>query len=257
MNDTDRMQILQRAILENAAYGIISTSPDGTITSFNPAAERLLGYAASEIVGQQTPALWHDPEEIALQALHRSKELGERVAPGFDTLASRPRRRLPEEREWTCIRKDGTRIPVNLSVTALWDQNGRNTGFVAMLYDLTERKREEAIRAAGELERERTSRLLRAREHEFRTLTQNLPDNIVRHDREGRVVYVSPALERTLGADATRMLGKRIREMYPDGSYEAGARAVDAALASGENGEIEFVQPVPGQEPLVQHTFAG
>ncbi len=98
---------------------------------------------------------------------------------------------------------------------------------------------------------EERTRELQKREHEFRSLAESLPDNIVRHDREGRVVYISPALEKTLGTDAARMFGKRIREIYPDGSYEVGAQAVDAALASGENGEIEFSMPVPGKGPIV------
>lgn len=98
---------------------------------------------------------------------------------------------------------------------------------------------------------EERTRELQKREHEFRSLAESLPDNIVRHDREGRVVYISPALEKTLGTDAARMFGKRIREIYPDGSYEVGAQAVDAALASGEDGEIEFTMPVPGKGPIV------
>lgn len=60
MDASDRMTLLQRAILDNASYGIISATPDGTVTSFNPAAERLLGYSAGEVVGKQTPVLWHD-----------------------------------------------------------------------------------------------------------------------------------------------------------------------------------------------------
>ncbi|MFZ2163280.1 MAG: AAA family ATPase [Sideroxyarcus sp.] len=141
----------------------------------------------------------------------------------------------------------------------LWDSTGKPIGLIAVMgtkpladdAPVTQLLQLVATRAAAELERERSNRLLRAREHEFRTLAASLPDNIVRHDREGRVVYVSPALEETLGADAARMLGKRIREMYPDGSFEVGAQAVDAALASGENGEIEFTVPVPGKGSIV------
>jgi PAS domain S-box-containing protein len=89
----------------------------------------------------------------------------------------------------------------------------------------------------------------RTREREFRTLAENLPDNIVRYDLEGRTVYVNPVLEKLLGADAKGMIGKRVREIYPDGSYEVYAQAVDAALASGENREIEFVVPGTDKEP--------
>lgn len=92
------------------------------------------------------------------------------------------------------------------------------------------------------------------REHEFRTLAENLPDNIVRYDREGRSIYVNPLLKKSLGPDADGSMGKRVREIFPDGSYEVYAQAVDAALASGENREIEFVVPGsdgPGETPII------
>jgi PAS domain S-box-containing protein len=145
-NELRRLTLLQHTVLDNVAYGIISTTPDGTITSFNPAAGRLLGYAAGELIGKQTPALWHDSGEIARHAMLLSEELGETVAPGFDVFAARPRRNLPEEHEWTFICRDGRRIPVNLSVTALRDEGGQITGFVGMTYDLTERKQAEIER---------------------------------------------------------------------------------------------------------------
>lgn len=142
--DLRRLAAFQRTILANAAYSIISVTPEGIVTSFNPAAERLLGYSADEVAGKQTPALWHDPKEVEQHAQYLSAELGETIAPGFDVYAARPRRGLPEEREWSVTRKDGTRVPVNLSVTALRDEGGSITGFMGLLYDLTERKRVEA-----------------------------------------------------------------------------------------------------------------
>lgn len=131
---------LQRTILDNVAYAIISTTPNGIITSFNHAAEFLLGYTDEEVIGKQTPALWHDPEEIVHRALKLTEELGEMVTPGFGVFTARPQRNLREENEWTFIRKDGTRVLVNLSITSLRDESGRITGYVGMIYDLTERK---------------------------------------------------------------------------------------------------------------------
>jgi PAS domain S-box-containing protein len=142
----------------------------------------------------------------------------------------------------------------------LWDSTGQPIGLIAVMGNkplpddapVTQLLQLVATRAAAELERERSDRLLRAREHEFRTLAENLPDNIIRYDREGRSVYFNPVIEGTLGAAAADMVGKRVREVYPDGSYETYAQAVDAALASGENGEIEFTLPVPIKEPIVR-----
>lgn len=143
-DDLRQLAAFQRTILANAAYGIISVTPDGVVTSFNPAAERLLGYTADEVAGKHTPALWHDPQEVAQHARYLSSELGETIAPGFEVFAARPRRGLPEEREWIFNRKDGTRVSANLSVTALRDEGGNITGFVGLVYDLTERKQVEA-----------------------------------------------------------------------------------------------------------------
>jgi PAS domain S-box-containing protein len=135
----------QRAILDNVAYGIISATPDGMTTSFNPAAERLLGYTSEEVVGRMNTVRWHDPEELAVRARQLSAELGVPIAPGFEVFTARPSRGLAEESEWTYFRKDGRRVPVLLSVTALRGETGQITGFVGLAYDATERRRLEAI----------------------------------------------------------------------------------------------------------------
>lgn len=135
-----RLTVFQRTILDNVAYAIISTTPDGIVTSFNPAAERLLGYSAAEVLDKQTPELWHDPQEMAHRARLLSEKLGTTILPGFEVFTARPSRDQPEENEWTFIRKDGRRIPVNLSITAVRDDIGRIAGFVGLTYDLSERK---------------------------------------------------------------------------------------------------------------------
>lgn len=234
MNDTNRLQLLQSAILENVSYGIISTTPDGTVTSFNPAAERMLGYTADEIVGKQTPAYWHDSEEIVRRAMQLSEELGETVTAGFEVFAARPRRRLPEEGEWTFIRKDGERIPVNLSVTALWDESDHITGFVGLTYDLSERKRAEAALAASE--------------QQFRSLAENSPDNVVRYDRRCRARYYNPRMVQTLGVDPLTVLGKTPVELgagglKSDAEYEGHIRRV---LESGVSSDMELTLQHPG-----------
>jgi PAS domain S-box-containing protein len=145
------ISLLQRTILDNAAYGIVSTRSDGVITSFNQAAEQLLGYTAAEVVGIATPMLWHDREEIAQCARELAKETGEMIEPGFGVFVARFRRKHPDEGEWTFIRKDGSRVPVALSGTVLRSETGEISGYVGLAYDLTERKRaEQALRRMNE-----------------------------------------------------------------------------------------------------------
>ena len=135
-----RVTHFQSAILNDAAYAIISTSTDGRITSFNPAAEQLLGYSAEELIGLATPEIYHDADEIAARAGEFSQQLDEPVSAGFETLVARSRRNLPNEYEWMLTRKDGRRVPVLLSVTPLRDDAGALSGFLGMAVEITERK---------------------------------------------------------------------------------------------------------------------
>jgi diguanylate cyclase (GGDEF)-like protein/PAS domain S-box-containing protein len=138
-----RLNEFHRTILDNAAYCIVSTSPDGIVTSFNPAAERLLGYTADEVIGKLTPVAWHDPAELERQARRLSAELGEDIRPGFEVFAARARRNLRDVCEWTYVHKDGRRFPVDISITALRDEDDEVVGFVGLSYDLSERKQAE------------------------------------------------------------------------------------------------------------------
>lgn len=142
-SDLRRLTLFQRTLLDNAAYAIVSTTPAGIVSSVNPAAERLLGYAAVEMVGKGNLVQWPDPEEVRQRASQLSRELGETIAPDLAALTSLALRNQPDEHEWTFIRKDETRVPVLLSVTAFRDENGAVAGFVGIINDLTERKQME------------------------------------------------------------------------------------------------------------------
>ncbi len=134
---------LQRALLDSAAHAIIATTPDGMITEFNAGAERLLGYSAEEVIGRQTPATFHAPEEVVSRATEFGAELGIALEPGFEVFVAKTRRHLPNDHEWTYLHKDGHRFPVQLSITALWDGPDRITSFLGIAVDITERKRAE------------------------------------------------------------------------------------------------------------------
>ncbi|NJL39023.1 MAG: GAF domain-containing protein [Leptolyngbyaceae cyanobacterium SM1_4_3] len=137
--------LLQQAILDGANYTIISTDIDGTIRTFNRAAERMLGYSADEVVGKTTPLLIHDLQEVEQRARELSEELGVAIAPGFECFVAKIRADGVEEREWTYIRKDGSRFPILLSATGLRDSNGNLTGFLGIGSDISDRKQAEEM----------------------------------------------------------------------------------------------------------------
>ncbi len=195
---------MQRAILNSAGYSIISTDAQGTIKSFNAAAERLLGWKAEEVIGRKTPELIHDAEEVARRAEELSRELGRRIAPGFDVFVAKARQGAEEEREWTYVRKDGGRIPVSLSVTALRDEQGAVTGFVGIGRDITLRRRAEEDRR----------KLYRA--------VEQSPATVVVTDDKGAIEYVNPKFTQITGYSAQEAIGQNPRilksgEMPPEG----------------------------------------
>jgi PAS domain S-box-containing protein len=119
---------------------IIATDPNGLITVFNRGAERMFGYTAEEMVGKTTPLILHDMDEVRARAV----ELG--VAPGFEVFSVQARRGRAETREWTYIRRDGSRLRVSLSIAPYYEGNGDLRGFVKIGTDVTERAAAEQLK---------------------------------------------------------------------------------------------------------------
>lgn len=136
-----RTNALLSSIIRSAPFSIIAVDRDGIITAISPAGERLVGYSAAELVGRCTPVLLHDSAEMASRAQELTTELGETIEPGFEVFVAKAKRGVVEEREWHYIRKDGSRVPVSLTVTALRDQANEIQGFLGVAYDISERKR--------------------------------------------------------------------------------------------------------------------
>jgi PAS domain S-box-containing protein len=132
--------MLHQTVLNSADYIIISTDPNGTLRLFNKAAERQLGYSAEEVIGKMTPWQFHDPQEMAERARELSEELGVVLPVNREVFIYKPRMGVPEEREWTFIRKDGSRYPVRLSVSALHDPEGNLRGYMGIASDISDEK---------------------------------------------------------------------------------------------------------------------
>ncbi|MFB2936218.1 PAS domain S-box protein [Aerosakkonemataceae cyanobacterium BLCC-F154] len=135
---------LQEAILNGTNYTMISTDPNGIIKTINAAGQEVLGYSSAELVDKVTPAIIHDLEEVKQRAIELSAELGKPIEPGFEVFVAKARLGIIDENEWSYIRKDGSRFPVQLSVTALRDPEGTITGFLGIGNDITQRQQAEA-----------------------------------------------------------------------------------------------------------------
>ncbi len=161
----------QNSVLNGSNFAIIVCDNDGVIRSVNHGTEVLLGYEAAELIGQY-PRLWHDPVEVAERTKALAEQLGRPVADR-EVFEYHPRRGQPHEQEWTFIRKDGSRVPVFLSITALQLESGAFTGFMGVAVDITVRKQAEAQIRAARLAAEQASRtkseFLANVSHEIRT----------------------------------------------------------------------------------------
>ena len=184
-------------ILNSSKHAIISTDCAGVVTGFNRSAEAMLGYAAEELVGRGTPVRWHDPAEVSRRAEALTRELGRKVEPGFESFVTKARNGGADENEWTFIRKDGSRLPVLLSITALRDGGGSISGYVGVIADITARKEAEKI-----LDRQRQA-------------MDAAMDGIAVLNGAGQYVYLNRSHATLFGYDSPEeLIGKTWREFY-------------------------------------------
>jgi PAS domain S-box-containing protein len=149
-----RTGALQSAIFNSANFSSIATDAKGVIKIFNFCAERMIGYAAADVVNKITPADISDPQEVVVRATALSLEFGTAIAPGFEALVFKATRGIEDIYELTYFRKDGSRFPAVVSVTALRDTEDAIIGYLLIGTDNTARKQAEAaLLKAGALQR--------------------------------------------------------------------------------------------------------
>ncbi|BAV34135.1 histidine kinase [Sulfuricaulis limicola] len=200
---------LQNAILHSANFSIIATDEKGIIQLFNIGAERMLGYRAAEVVNKISPSDIHDPQEVLARAQALSLELATPITPGFEALAFKASRGIEDSYELTYIRKDGSRFPVIVSITALRGDHDAIIGYLLIGADNTARQREKEA--------------LHESEERYRTLFESIDEGFCliemifdehKNPVDYRFLEVNPSLETLTGLRVTA--GDRMLELSPN-----------------------------------------
>src|SRR5688572_5374651 len=216
---------LQDAILNSENFSIIATDEKGVIQLFNVGAERMLGYAAAEMVNQITPAHISDPLEVVARAVVLSRELSTPITPGFEALVFKASRGIEDIYELTYIRKDGSRFPAIVSVTALRDAGNRIIGYLLVGTDNAARRKVEEQ--------------LRWTEESFRLMVESVTDYaIVMLDPAGLVVSWNSGAQRIKGYSAEEIVGQHFSRFYPREDIDPGAPQRDLDVVT-DKGRLE------------------
>ncbi len=216
---------LQRAIFNSANFSSIATDAAGVIQIFNVGAERMLGYTAAEVVNRITAADLHDRQEVIERAAALSLEFGVDIAPGFETLVFKAARGIEDIYELTKVRKDGSRFPAVVSVTALRDAQNAIIGYLLIGTDNTARQEVEE-------ERQRLDQGLRDQQFYTRSLIESSIDALMTTDRRGIITDVNKQTEALTGCTRDELIGAPFKDYFTDPARaDAGIRRV---LAEGK-----------------------
>ena len=211
---------LQSAIFNSANFSSIATDAKGVIQIFNVGAERMLGYAAADVMNKITPADISDPQELIARAKALSIEIGTPITPGFEALVFKASRGIEDIYELTYIRKDGSRFPAVVSVTALRDAQDVIIGYLLIGTDNTARKLVEA-------EQKKLDQRLRDQQFYTRSLIESNIDALMATDPSGIITDVNKQMEALTGCTRDELIGAPFKDYFTDPERaEAGIKLV-------------------------------
>jgi PAS domain S-box-containing protein len=212
---------LQNAILSSANFSSIATDENGVIQIFNVGAERMLGYTAADVLNKITPADISDPQEVIARAKALSLELTTTIRPGFEALVFKASRGIEDIYELTYIRKDGSRFPAVVSVTALRDAQDAIIGYLLIGTDNTARKQVEAERQhLLEIQEETNKKLQQANvtlldsEEKLAVTLNSIGDAVIATDAAACVTLLNPLAERLTGWTHAQATGRPVGEIF-------------------------------------------
>ena len=211
---------LQNAIFNSANFSSIATDAKGVIQIFNVGAERMLGYLAEEVMNTITPAEISDPHELITRARALSAEFDTPITPGFEALVFKASRGIEDIYELTYIRKDGSRFPAVVSVTALRDIDNVIIGYLLIGTDNTARKQVEA-------EQMKLDQRLRDQQFYTRSLIESNIDALMTTDPAGIITDVNKQMEALTGCTRDELIGAPFKSYFTDPARaEAGIKLV-------------------------------
>src|SRR3984885_12384475 len=204
-----KQQKNELSIFEGANFSSIPTDVNGVIQIFNVGSERMLGFTADEVINKITPADISDPQELIARAEAMSVELGSPIAPGFEALVCKASRGIEDNYELTYIRKDGSRFPAVVAVTAQRDADGAIIGYLLIGTDNTARK---------QIEADQTVLAQRLRDHQFytRSLFESNIDALMTTDAAGIITDVNKQMEALTGGTRDELIGAPFKTFFTD-----------------------------------------
>jgi PAS domain S-box-containing protein len=200
---------LQDAIFNSANFSSIATDAQGVIQIFNVGAERMLGYTAAEVVDKVTPAGISDAQELVFRAAALSAELNTPITPGFEALVFKASRGIEDIYELTYIRKDGSRFPAVVSVTALRGDDNAIIGYLLIGTDNTARKQVEAEQAL-------LDQRLRDQQFYTRSLIESNIDALMTTNPRGIISDVNQQMEVLTGCTRDELIGAPFKKFFTD-----------------------------------------
>jgi PAS domain S-box-containing protein len=243
-----RAGALQSAIFNSANFSSIATDAKGVIQIFNVGAERMLGYTAAEVMDKITPADISDPQEVIARAHALSLELATPITPGFEALVFKASRGIEDIYELTYFRKDGSRFPAIVSVTALRDAQENIIGYLLIGTDNTARKKVEE-------ERMKLDQRLRDQQFYTRSLIESNIDAIMTTDPQGIISDVNQQMIALTGRTRDELIGAPCKNFFTD-SARADA-AIKRVLTENKVSNYELtVRAQNGEETVVSYNAA-
>ena len=239
---------LQDAIFNSANFSCIATDAKGVIQIFNVGAERMLGYTALEVLNKITPADISDAPEVIARAEALSLEFGTQITPGFEALVFKASRGIEDIYELTHVRKDGSRFPAIVSVTALRDARDDIIGFLLIGTDNTSRKLIEASRAV-------LDQRLRDQQFYTRTLIESNIDALMVTDPQGFISDVNQQMVALTGCTRDELIGAPCKKFFTD-PVRADA-AIERVLTEHKVRDYELtLRAQNGDETVVSYNAA-